>query len=109
MSVPKSRLKTRRLGRPRKKGPSLLPKLAASAVPSLPPAPPEPTQASPTSEKLSPRGEPWWKLRDDSTCRETAIRILSLRTAGLEDAEIAKALNMSVKSISPYVYRAGKN
>lgn len=32
-----------------------------------------------------------------------------MRLAGQEDAEIAKALNISEKSISPYVYRATKN
>ncbi len=70
----------------------------------------------PTSEELttvppievdSPK--PLWYLPPDSKVRKTALTIAAMRLAGMDDDEIAKALQISRKSIGPYLYRAGKN
>lgn len=37
------------------------------------------------------------------------MQIIAMRIAGMSDPEIAEALKISEKSISPYVYRATKN
>ena len=37
------------------------------------------------------------------------MQIIAFRLGGMEDAEIAKYLKISPKSIGPYIYRAGKN
>lgn len=37
------------------------------------------------------------------------MQIIAMRLSGLDDAEIAKQMGISEKSISPYVYRATKN
>ena len=37
------------------------------------------------------------------------MRIVALRLGGMEDEEIAAYLKISKNSISPYIYRAGKN
>lgn len=50
-----------------------------------------------------------WYLPDNSKVRPVAMQIIAMRLSGMEDPAIAKALNMSEKSISPYVYRATKN
>src|SRR4051812_36579731 len=97
-------------------------------APSLPPEPAAETpQAAPvTPEALIPAGRPpspekWterppvghpdraWYLPDNSAVRPVAMQIIAMRLSGMEDAEIAKALNISEKTISPYVYRATKN
>lgn len=90
-----------RPGRPRHLGPATL--TPASAAPSLPPVAAEPSQMPPLTKR------PAWQLNDDSKVRTTALQIIAMRIAGMEDVEIAKALNISPKSISPYVYRAGRN
>lgn len=41
--------------------------------------------------------------------RPVAMQIIAMRLSGMEDADIAKSLNISKNSISPYVYRATKN
>lgn len=38
-----------------------------------------------------------------------AMQIIALRIQGMDDADIAKQLDISEKSVSPYVYRATKN
>jgi transposase len=53
--------------------------------------------------------KPSWYLPPDSKVRVVALNILALRAAGKSDDEIAKELQISPKSISPYVYRAAKN
>lgn len=100
-----SRPPKRPRGRPRILGPaSLVPTTAPEMPPSLPPAAPDTTLAlPPTTEK------PGWQLNDDSIVRTKALQIIAMRIAGMEDVDIAKALDMSPKSISPYVYRAARN
>jgi len=85
------------------------------AVPSLPPAPGDETpQVASTLERPTTRppvGDPrraWW-LPDDSLVRQQALQIIAMRLNGMEDVDIAKALNISINSVSPYVYRATKN
>jgi len=53
--------------------------------------------------------KPSWYLPPDSKVRAVALNIMSMRAAGKSDDEIAKELQISPKSISPYVYRAAKN
>lgn len=108
--MPKSRSKkpAARRGRPRVMGPvSVTPPTSEQSLqPSLPPAAPE------TALVSSPKPEdatPSWYCPPDSKVRTVALQIIAMRIAGMEDAEIAKALDISEKSISPYVYRAGKN
>jgi DNA-binding CsgD family transcriptional regulator len=48
-------------------------------------------------------------LPDNSSIRETAIRMYLMRSAGMSDDEIAGTLGMSKKTISGYIYKAGKN
>lgn len=48
-------------------------------------------------------------LSDDSTTRDTALRIVALRQAGMSDSEIAPLVKLAVKAIPTYIYRAGAN
>lgn len=109
------RKKARRNGRPRIVGPKLPPQ-PPPAVLSLPPAPGDetPQVASDTPQKWTerpPKGHPdrsWW-LPENSEVRNTAMQIIAMRISGMEDQAIADALKISKNSISPYVYRAGRN
>lgn len=107
-----SRKPKARRGRPRTLGPKLK---TASAAPSLPPVPLDETpQVSSLPTKWTerpPKGHPdrSWYLPEDSDVRPKAMQIIAMRLSGQDDAEIAKALGISEKSISPYVYRATKN
>lgn len=65
------------------------------------------TRHCPICEKLQPR--PDWYLPPDSKVRLIALQAIAMRIAGMEDPDICKALGISEKSISPYIYRAGKN
>lgn len=47
-------------------------------------------------------------LAEDSTIRETAIKIYLLRAAGQSDEQIAQIVGLSTKTLSSYVYKAGK-
>lgn len=110
-----SRKKKGRNGRPRTVGPKQKTRKPSVAL-SLPPAPLDetPQVASDTPVKWTERppvGHPdrsWW-LPDDSKVRPTAMAIIARRIQGEDDADIAKALGISEKSISPYVYRATRN
>jgi hypothetical protein len=70
-------------------------------------------QSSTASEKpitdLVTNEKPSWYLPPDSKVRAVALNIMAMRAAGKTDTEIAAELNISAKSISPYVYRAAKN
>lgn len=115
--MPKSRKKLRKPrpnGRPRRLGPS------AKQPPSPSPVAASPAQGSPqafdaTDEPITDLvvgasdEKPSWYLPPDSKVRVVALNILALRAAGKSDDEIAKELQISPKSISPYVYRAAKN
>ena len=95
-----------------------------SVAPSLPPEPvaetPQVDSDSPQNllpqewtdrDERPPVGHParsWW-LPDNSKVRPVAMQIIAMRLSGMEDPEIAKALQISEKSVSPYVYRATKN
>lgn len=103
----KSRLmRGSRPGRPRHLGPAS--HTPVRMAPSLPPVAPEPAQALPL-RPTSPVPSPSWKLSDDSKVRTIALQIIAMRIAGMADSDIATALDISPKTISPYVYRAGKN
>jgi hypothetical protein len=56
-----------------------------------------------------PEEKPSWYLPPDSKVRPVALSIMAMRAAGKSDEEIAGELGISIKSISPYVYRAAKN
>lgn len=110
-----SRKKKGRRGRPRTLGPK--PKTPTSVALSLPPTPlAETPQVASDSTPIKwterpPEGHPdrSWYLPDNSKVRPVAMQIIAMRLSGQDDATIAKALNISEKSISPYVYRATKN
>lgn len=103
------------MGRPRVLGPKT--PRTTPVVSSLPPTPgdetPQETSAL-TPQKWTerpPEGHPdrsWW-LPDNSSVRTMALQIIAMRINGQDDADIAKALGISVNSVSPYVYRATKN
>ena len=107
-----SRKKKGRKGRPRTLGPTL--RAPKPVVSSLPPTPDDETQQDTSPLKWTdrpPEGHPdrSWYLPDNSKVRPIALQIIAMRLAGQEDKDIATALNISVNSISPYVYRATKN
>ena len=47
-------------------------------------------------------------LSENSTVKETAIRIYTLRAGGLSDDQIAETLHLSKNTLSSYVYKAGR-
>lgn len=102
--------KPKRRGRPRILGPK--PNLPATSVPSvlpsLPPAVAADTTLTPSIEDTT-GVKPSWYLPPDSKIRVVAMQIIAMRISGMEDEAIAEALGISVKSISPYIYRATKN
>jgi hypothetical protein len=51
----------------------------------------------------------FWDVGKDSKVYETAMRILALRTTGIDDRRIADTLNLSMQTIWNYCYIAGKN
>jgi len=135
--VSKSRSKkvAKRPGRPQILGPALV-QMPAAPSPSLPPATTGLTlEPSPIPQRnkcprcgtlnapdrpscaicdldlkaLVTAGRPTWWLPPDSKVRRCALLIMAMRLAGMEDGEIAKGLDISPKSISGYIYRAGKN
>ena len=89
--------------------------LAAAVVQqdaSVPVAPPsngvsEPAQSSPAIQK--PEVTSYKHLPDDSIVRDKAMHILSMRMAGFTNPEIAKAVELSERSVRQYLYLAGKN
>ena len=48
-------------------------------------------------------------LSPDSTIRSKALHICALRVSGLSEEDIAKAMNLKPRTLSAYVYIAGKN
>lgn len=110
-----SRKKKGRRGRPRTLGPKL--KAPLSVASSLPPTPLAETPqvaSDSTPQKWTerpPEGHPdrSWYLPDNSKVRPVAMQIIAMRLSGMDDPAIAKALNISENSVSPYVYRATKN
>ena len=48
-------------------------------------------------------------IAEGSQIGEAGVRIYVMRAAGIPDEAIAKALNLSVKTLSGYVYKAGRN
>lgn len=118
--MPKSRRKRRKPrpnGRPRRLGPTvtLLPSpspVAAGVVqgsPTVATAMTVPDKHRSSTASHTPIGQPSWYLPPDSKVRVVALNIMAMRAAGKSDEEIAVELKISVKSISPYVYRAAKN
>lgn len=113
-----SRKKKKANGRPRILGPKVVVK--QDVAPSLPPEPDAetPQVAAILSPKdwtdrsnRPPKDHPaysWW-LPEDSKVRPVAMQIIAMRLSGMSDADIAKHIGISEKSISPYVYRATRN
>lgn len=60
---------------------------------------------SPEKQKLHPS----IRKEDDSPVRVTALKIVTMRAAGLSDEEIAKGLGIAKSTLYSYVYKAGKN
>jgi len=56
---------------------------------------------------LPPR--PVWYLPADSGMRDTAVKIMGLRMAGVEDDSIAQTLGIAKQTIHNYIYRASRN
>ena len=135
MSKSRSKKVAKRPGRPQILGPALV-QMPAALSPSLPPATTGLTvEPSPIPQRnkcprcgtlnapdrpscaicdldlkeIRAAGRPTWWLPPDSKVRRCALLIMAMRLAGMEDAEIAKGLDISPKSISGYIYRAGKN
>jgi hypothetical protein len=55
--------------------------------------------------------KPEWltkNVSEDSPIRLAALKIMAMRKAGVADAEIAKALGLSEKTLPGYLYKAGK-
>lgn len=77
--------------------------------PSLPPADSVSSFPSPIPEEEYDVTKESWYLPPDSKVRQTALQIIAMRISGMEDPQIADALKISQKSISPYIYRAGRN
>jgi DNA-binding CsgD family transcriptional regulator len=100
MSKSKRRQRTaRRPGRPRtgdRKPVDACPTVAPVSLPL-----PEAGQALPTP---SPAKLP---LSEDSSIRDTAIRIYVMRGAGVSDDQIAQTLGLSKKTLPGYIYKAG--
>lgn len=115
--MPKSRRKRRKPrpnGRPRRLGPTV------TLLPSPSPVAAGVAQGSPIASTAmvvpkrpttghQKKGEPSWYLPPDSKVRVVALNIIAMRAGGKSDDEIAAELNISPKSIAPYVYRAAKN
>jgi len=80
---------------------------------SLPPTPAVESALVPSSDTVTPTApepeRPSWYLPPDSKVRAIALQAIAMRIAGMEDDVIAKSLGISKGSISPYIYRAGKN
>ena len=90
---------------------------------SLPPMPAVESALVPSSDSVTPidfvtstlvepanePAKPSWYLPPDSKVRAIALQAIAMRIAGMEDDVIAKSLGISKGSISPYIYRAGKN
>ena len=62
----------------------------------------------PAPPEAMPVPHPSGYLSENSTVKETAIRIYTMRAAGLPEDQIAQILGLSMSSIRSYVYKAGK-
>jgi hypothetical protein len=89
--------------------PSLPPVVPADAPQELPVNDLTVTTANVAPPDATVTKRPSWYLPDDSKVRAAAMQIMAMRISGMEDQQIADALGISVKSISPYVYRAARN
>lgn len=101
MSKSKHQRTARRNGRPRigdRQPGSGSPVVAPASLP-LPDAGQTPSAPLPAKRPLAP---------EDSPIRETAIKIYLMRGAGMDEATIAEHLGLSVKTLSGYIYKAGR-
>ncbi len=62
-----------------------------------------------TPEAGKPTKKPFWDVGKDSKQYEQAMKVLAMRTAGLDDKAIADAMGLSTQTIWNYSYIAGKN
>jgi transposase len=60
-------------------------------------------------QSVVPEKKPHWWRPADSEIRKKAIKIVLMRSSGMEDAEIAAALGIGLRTVSNYVQVAGKN
>lgn len=102
---------TRRKGQPVKHGNPRTP-LTLKIPLSLPPAVSEPVTTSSAVEPVAlvPPGPLAYPMyAEDGKMRATAVKIVTLRHAGMGEDEIAKALGLSRITLKGYVYKAAKN
>ena len=88
---------------------SSVPPYDASSVPAQADdvAPKQANLAS-TEVIVAPK-KPFWQVGKDSKQYEQAMKILAMRTAGLDDKAIADAMGLSMQTVWNYSYIAGKN
>lgn len=105
-----SKVKGKKVGRPSKSG-----KTVPSSPASLPPQVPDVDAGSstPPAEALvptepKPPKKPFWDVGKDTKQYETTMKILAMRTAGIEDKTIADTLGISPQTVWNYCYIAGK-
>lgn len=74
------------------------------------PAPPEvPEVEGPAINPAKVAKKPFWDVGKDSKAYERCMQILAMRTAGIEDKDIASNLGLSMQTVWNYCYIAGKN
>lgn len=78
-----------------------------AAAPSLPPAPGETLSPSSTSANRVPAPPPR-KFERDSLIKRKALAIVAMRAQGFTTEEIAAELGIKPRSVSSYLYQAGK-
>lgn len=111
MAIARKSKPARKGGRPVKHGNPQAPRTAKTPL-SLPPAEPEQaTTSAPSlvSEETAPTPLPFPQYGEDSKLRNTAVKIVTMRSAGMGEDEIAKALGLSRSTLAGYVYKAGRN
>lgn len=88
-------------------------KTVASATPAS--LPPQGTgQDAPTSipsdvPATTPPKKAFWDVGKDSKQYQRCMQILAMRTAGIEDKDIAETLKLSMQTVWNYSYIAGRN
>ncbi len=105
-----SKVKGKKVVRPSKSG-----KTVTNSPASLPPQVPDVDAAAPiippdaSSVPATVPKKPYWDVGKDSKAYEQAMRILAMRTAGIDDKEIAANLGLTTRTVWNYCYIAGKN
>lgn len=108
--MPKVRRTTSPTKRAAKKVPSITARALVAAMKTPPIVPPSDGQvglalSSPPLPRSTDRNA---QLPADSVVRQKAMHIIAMRMAGMERAEIAKALDLAPGSVTTYLYLAGR-